>query len=78
EFVGKATLEGLSGHPVFVDAYEPGRQMDHIRLAQWADLAIVCPASAGTLNRLAAGLADDAVGTLFLAWDMKKPYLVAP
>jgi phosphopantothenoylcysteine decarboxylase/phosphopantothenate--cysteine ligase len=31
------------------------------------------------MNRLAAGLADDAIGALFLAWEMKrKPYLVAP
>lgn len=79
KFVGAATLEGLTGHPVFCDAYEPGRMMDHIELAKWADLAILAPASANTLNRLAAGLADDAVGALFLAFDLKrKPYGVAP
>jgi phosphopantothenoylcysteine synthetase/decarboxylase len=79
EFVGKATLEGLSGHPVFTNIYEEGRMMDHIHLAKWAQLAILAPASANTLNRLAQGLADDVVGTLFLAWDLKKkPYLVAP
>jgi phosphopantothenoylcysteine synthetase/decarboxylase len=79
EFVGAATLEGLSGHPVFHDIYEEGRMMDHIHLAKWADLAILAPASANTLNRLAQGLANDVVGTLFLAWDLKKkPYLVAP
>jgi phosphopantothenoylcysteine decarboxylase/phosphopantothenate--cysteine ligase len=39
----------------------------------------VCPATANTLNRLAAGLADDPVGTLFLAWELqKKPWWVAP
>jgi phosphopantothenoylcysteine synthetase/decarboxylase len=79
EFVGKATLEGLSGHPVFSDVYEEGRMMDHIHLAKWADLAILAPASANTINRLTQGLASDVVGTLFLAWDLKKkPYLVAP
>jgi phosphopantothenoylcysteine decarboxylase/phosphopantothenate--cysteine ligase len=78
EFVGKATLEGLSGKPVFSDLYEPGRQMDHIHLAKWADLALVCPASASAINRLSAGLGEDALGTLFLAWDLKKPYWVAP
>jgi phosphopantothenoylcysteine decarboxylase len=78
EFVGKATLEGLSGNPVFSDVYEEGRMMDHIHLAKWADLAIVAPASANTLNRLACGLADDPIGTLFLAWDLKKPYWVSP
>lgn len=79
KFVGAATLEGLSGRPVFSDVFEPGRALEHIELARAADLAVVCPATANTLNKLAAGLADDAVGTLFLAWELKtKPWLVAP
>ncbi len=78
-FVGAATLEGLTGAPVFSDVWTEGRAMDHINLARWADLALVCPATANTLNRLAAGLADDPVGTLFLAWELKhKPWWVAP
>lgn len=78
-FVGEATLEGLSGRPVFTDVYEPGRMMDHVRLARRADVALLCPASADALNRLAAGLAGDAIGALFLAWEIAdKPYLVAP
>jgi phosphopantothenoylcysteine synthetase/decarboxylase len=79
EFVGKATLEGLSGGPVFSDVYEEGRMMDHIHLSKWADVAIVAPASANVINKLAQGLADDPIGTLFLSWDLKtKPYWVAP
>ena len=78
-FVGAATLEGLTGRAPFTDLYEAGRTMDHIRLARWADLALLCPATANSMNRLAAGLADDAIGALFLAWETKsKPYLVAP
>lgn len=78
-FVGSATLEGLSGRPVFSDVFESGRALDHIELARTADLAIVCPATANTINRLAAGLGDDPIGTLFLAWELKqKPWLVAP
>jgi phosphopantothenoylcysteine synthetase/decarboxylase len=78
-FVGAATLEGLSQYPVFSDLYQSGRQMDHIALARWADLAILCPASASCLNRLAAGIADDPVGALFLAHEFDaKPYLMAP
>ncbi|MGZ3699208.1 MAG: flavoprotein [Bdellovibrionota bacterium] len=78
-FVGLATLEGLSGSRVFHDAFEEGRQMDHIHLAKWADLAVLAPASASCINRLAAGIGQDAVSTLFLAWDLRrKPYLVAP
>ncbi|MBI2606451.1 MAG: phosphopantothenoylcysteine decarboxylase, partial [Deltaproteobacteria bacterium] len=78
-FVGAATLEGLSGKPVFSDAYETGRMLDHIHLAKWADLAILCPASANSISRLASGLADNALGSLFLSFDpSKKPYLIAP
>src|SRR5690606_40580824 len=48
-------------------------------LARWADLAILAPGTANTINRLAAGLADDSVGTLFLAWELqKKPWWIAP
>ena len=78
KFIGKATLEGLTGRPVFTDNFEDGRMMGLIDWAKWADLAIVCPATANTLNSLAAGLASDCIGTLFLAYDLKKPYLVAP
>ena len=79
QFVGRATLEGLSRRPVFTDVFEPGRALDHIELARAADLALVCPATANTINRLAAGLADDPVGALFLAWELKtKPWWIVP
>jgi len=78
-FVGAATLEGLSGRPVFTDVFETGRALDHIEVARAADLALVCPATANTINRLATGVADDIVGTLFLAWELKqKPWWIAP
>jgi len=78
-FVGAATLEGLTGRPPFTDLYQTGRAMDHIHLARWADAALLCPATANSLNRLAGGLADDAIGALFLAWEIAaKPWLVAP
>ncbi|MDR1280184.1 MAG: phosphopantothenoylcysteine decarboxylase [Opitutaceae bacterium] len=79
QFVGNATLEGLTGQPVYSDFWQPGRAMDHIDLTRWSDLAIVCPATANTINRLAAGLAGDAIGPLFLAWEIrKKPWWIAP
>jgi phosphopantothenoylcysteine decarboxylase/phosphopantothenate--cysteine ligase len=78
-FVGAPTLEGLSGRPVFADLFESGRALDHIDLARAADLAIICPATANTINRLAAGLSDDPIGALFLAWELKeKPWWIAP
>lgn len=78
-FIGPATLEALSGKPLFSDMWQSGRALDHIECAREADLAIICPATANTLNRLSAGLADDLVGSLFLAWEHgKKPWYVAP
>ncbi len=79
QFVGAATLEGLTGRAPFTDLYQDGRAMDHIHLARWADIALVCPATANSMNRLAAGIADDAIGALFLAWEIDaKPWLIAP
>ena len=57
-FVGAATLEGLTGRPVFSDLWSPGRALDHLELARTADLALVCPATANTVNRVAAVLAE--------------------
>ncbi len=78
KFVGAPTLEGLTGSRVLTDLFESGAAMEHIELTRWADLVLVCPATAHTLNRLAAGLADDLAGALFLAHDRSKPFLVAP
>jgi len=77
-FIGPATLEGLTGEPVATDLFATGAALDHITLTRWADLVIVCPATAHTLNRFAAGLADDLTAALFLAHDRSKPFLVAP
>ena len=77
-FTGAATLEGLTGSPPLTDLFAPGAALEHINLTRWADLVLVCPATANTLNRFAAGLADDLPGALFLAHDRRKPWLIAP
>ncbi|MBE0539476.1 MAG: bifunctional phosphopantothenoylcysteine decarboxylase/phosphopantothenate--cysteine ligase CoaBC [Ignavibacterium sp.] len=78
EFIGSATLEGLTGKPVLIDQYESGKMMSHINLTKWADLILLCPASANTINKMANGIADNLVTSLFLANDFNKPYIVAP
>ncbi|HET7535081.1 MAG TPA: bifunctional phosphopantothenoylcysteine decarboxylase/phosphopantothenate--cysteine ligase CoaBC, partial [Candidatus Didemnitutus sp.] len=78
KFIGPATLEGLTGSPVLSDTFASGAALEHINLTRWANVVIVCPATANTLNRFAAGLADDLPGALFLAHDRAKPWLVAP
>ena len=77
-FVGDSTFEGLTGKPVYHDLYAAGKQMAHINLVKWADLTVLCPATANTINKLAQGLGDDLVSSLFLAHDFKKPYFVVP
>ncbi len=78
EFVGPATLEGLTGRSVMTSLFHQGEYMAHIHLMNWADLVILCPATANTISKLASGIGDDLISTLFLAYDFKKPYLVIP
>lgn len=78
KFIGEATLEALTGKKVFKDTFASGELMGHINLAKWSDLTIVYPATANTLNKLANGIGDDLVSTLFLAHRFNKPYLLAP
>ena len=77
-FVGVPALEGLSGQRVATDLFGEGAALDHISLTRWADVVLVCPATASLINRLAAGIADDLAGSLFLAHDRSKPWLLAP
>lgn len=77
-FVGAATFEALTGQPVLTDLFAAGEALEHIQFTRWADLVLVCPASADLLNRFAAGLAGDLAGALFLARDPSKPWLIAP
>ena len=78
QFIGAATFEGLTYKPVLGDVFAPGHAMDHIDLVDEIDLALVYPASAGTITRLRAGLSDDLAGCLFLANNFRKPWWIAP
>ena len=68
-FVAPLSLQTLTGTSVRTDLFDPSEEgeIDHIRLADWADLVIVAPATAHVLGRMAHGLADDLVSTLLLA-----------
>lgn len=78
KFVGVATLEGLTQGRVWTDLFEEGAALDHISLARWADVVVLCPATAHTLNRITAGLGNDLAGALLLAHDWTKPLVIAP
>jgi len=80
-FVSPLVLETLTGHPAGADLFSgaaAGRasEIDHIALADWAELVIVAPATANVLARMTAGMADDLVTAILLA--TRAPILVAP
>lgn len=78
EFIGSATLEGLTGKEVVSELFKNGKVMDHIHLQRWADLIVLAPATANIVNKFSSGICDDLVTTLFMAHDFTKPFLIAP
>ena len=78
EFVTPLTLQVLTKRPVLThtfDEREPS-QVQHVAMADWCDLALVVPATANGLAKMAHGLADDMVTTTLLA--VTAPILVVP
>lgn len=77
-FLTPLTLEALTHHPVFTDQFVLGTGSDiqHISLADSADLFLVAPATANAIGKFAQGIADDALSTLYTA--TTAPVLVAP
>lgn len=77
-FISAATMQALSGRPVYSDLWDTriDNGMAHIDLSREADLIVVAPASADFLAKLAHGLCDDLLSTLCVARDC--PLLVAP
>jgi len=79
EFVQPLTFQTLVKAPIYVDTFAPIEDfsVEHISLAQRASLALVCPATANIIGKLANGIADDLLTTtLMAAW--KKPLVVCP
>jgi phosphopantothenoylcysteine decarboxylase/phosphopantothenate--cysteine ligase len=77
-FVGPLTFEAITRRPVITSAWTPGANADieHVALADQIDLLLVAPCTANTAAKLAQGLADDFLSTLYLA--ARAPVLLAP
>ena len=75
-FVGRPTLEAISRNTVHSDLYEGVAEVRHVAIGQAADLIVVAPATANTVAKLAAGLADDLLGNTILA--STAPLVIAP
>ncbi len=69
EFVSPLTFETLCKNKVVSDLFDQNNdsQVAHIDLADWTDLAVVVPATADIIGKMANGIADDAVSTSLLA-----------
>ncbi|OBK80189.1 bifunctional phosphopantothenoylcysteine decarboxylase/phosphopantothenate--cysteine ligase CoaBC [Mycobacterium sp. 1164985.4] len=75
-FVGTATFEALSGHPVHTGVWDDVHEVPHVRFGQEADLVVVAPATADLLARAVAGRADDLLTATLLT--ARCPVLFAP
>ena len=75
-FVGAPTWEALSRNPVTTSVHDDVARVRHVALGQGADLVIVAPATANTIARMAAGIADNLLGTTLLATE--APVVIAP
>lgn len=73
EFVSPLSLQAVSGNTVHQHLLDPAAEaaMGHIELAKWADVLLIAPATANTLAKLAHGMADDLLTTLYLATTAK-------
>ncbi|WP_369052232.1 bifunctional phosphopantothenoylcysteine decarboxylase/phosphopantothenate--cysteine ligase CoaBC [Kineococcus terrestris] len=75
-FVGRATWEALSGHPVSTGVWDDVPEVPHVRIGREADLVVVAPATADLLARAAHGLADDLLTNVLLT--ATCPVLLVP
>jgi phosphopantothenoylcysteine decarboxylase/phosphopantothenate--cysteine ligase len=75
-FVGEATFAALSGRPVHTDVFEQPESVLHVRMAHEADVAVVAPATANVIAKLAFGIADDLLTSTLL--EVRGPLVVAP
>lgn len=75
-FVGTLTFASLTGRPVYGSLWDAPERISHIRLVREAQVALVAPATANLIAKLAHGIADDLVTTALLA--ARIPVLVAP
>jgi phosphopantothenoylcysteine decarboxylase/phosphopantothenate--cysteine ligase len=74
--VSRATFAALTGRPVPASVWDDPAAVTHVELARWGQVLVVAPATAHTLARLAAGLADDLLTNVALAFG--GPVVVAP
>ena len=78
KFITPLTLRNITGRPVVTDMFELASEhsVEHIALAEAADVVAIAPATANTIAKLACGIADNMLGGVVLA--TQAPVVVAP
>lgn len=78
KLITELTMQALSKNPVYTDTFDEKHpaEISHIRLADWADLVLIAPATANIIGKMAAGIADDMLSTTLLA--TQAPIMIAP
>ena len=75
-FIGAPALAAVSGRPVSSGVFDDPAAVEHVAVADWAELVLIAPATADLIARLRAGRADDLLTSTVLA--TKAPVLLAP
>jgi phosphopantothenoylcysteine decarboxylase/phosphopantothenate--cysteine ligase len=81
KFVTPLTLETLTKNRVYIDDFLTDispRDIEHIDLAEWADIFIIAPATANTIAKMACGIADNLLTSTYLAYKTEKPLFICP
>lgn len=75
KIIGPLTLETLSRNRVYVDLWDEKShyEVEHISLADWADMVLVAPATYNIIGKVANGIADDMLTTVLSAVSVRKP-----
>ncbi|MCL2053312.1 MAG: phosphopantothenoylcysteine decarboxylase [Oscillospiraceae bacterium] len=79
KFITPLTFQTLTKNKVYTDMFEQAVYSDvrHISLAQKADCFVIAPASADIIGKIAAGIADDMLTTVIMAFQ-NKPVIICP
>lgn len=76
KFIGESTLAALSGAPVASQLFSDAGAVEHVAIAEWAQLLLIAPASADMIAKLAVGRADDMLTTTALT--TTAPIVISP
>jgi phosphopantothenoylcysteine decarboxylase / phosphopantothenate---cysteine ligase len=79
KFVTPLTFASLTNNQVYVDMFsEVKSEIEHVSLAQWADVFVLAPATANTIGKISLGLADNLLTTVVMALPAKTKVIIVP